>query len=134
MSVGIILQGAVGYLILSFVNGAALPIVPYVIAMGLLTLYTLFYISLTLMLGSFFNTRGPILGIAMMFVFQDLLGQIIDGVIKGFTSILPNRLYEAADAVTLGNPLPSIVPVVSTVIFVVLFAGLAIWRFNKTEF
>ena len=134
MSVGIILQGAVSYLILSYVNGAALPIASYVTAMGLLTLYTLFYISLTLMLGSVFNKRGPILGIAMMIVFQDFLGGIIDNIIKGFTSILPNRLYEAAEAVILGNPLPSIVPVATTVIFIVLFMGLAIWKFNKTEF
>ena len=134
MSVGIILQGAVGYLLLSYVNGAALPIATYVTAMGLLTLYTLFYISATLMLGSFFSARGPVLGIAMTLVFQDFLGQIIDSIIKGFTSILPNRLVGAADAVILGNPIPSIVPVASTVIFIVLFVGLAIWRFNKTEF
>ena len=87
------------------------------------------------MLGSFFGTRGPIMGIAIMFAFfQDYLGQLIEGVIKGFTSILPNRLIEAAGAIMLGNPLPSIVPVASNVIFVVLFVGLAIWRFDKTEF
>ena len=134
ISVGIILQGTVGYLILSFGTGATIPLIPYVIAMGLLTLYTLFYISATLMLGSFFSGRGPVLGIAMAFVFQDFLGQIIDSIVKGFTSILPNRLVDAAQALILGNPLPSIVPVASTLIFVVLFIGLAIWRFNKTEF
>ena len=134
LSVGIILQGAVGYLIISFGTGATVPLIPYVIAMGLLTLYTLFYISVTLMLGSFFSARGPILGIAMALVFQDFLGQIIDSIVKGFTSILPNRLVEAAQALILGNPLPSMVPVAYTVIFIVLFIGLAIWRFNKTEF
>jgi hypothetical protein len=87
------------------------------------------------MLGSFFDTRGPIMGIAIMFAFfQDYLGQLIEGVIKGFTSILPNRLIGAAKAIMLGNPLPSIVPVASNVIFIVLFVGLAIWRFEKTEF
>jgi ABC-2 type transport system permease protein len=135
MSVGIILQGAVGYIILSYVNGAALPIASYVTAMGLLALFTLFYISFTLMLGSFFSTRGPILGIAIMFAFlQDYLGRMIESVIKGFTSILPNRLNDAAGAILLGSPLPSIVPVASNVIFIILFVGLAIWRFEKTEF
>ncbi len=135
MFVGIILQGAVGYLLLSYVDGAALPIASYVTAMGLLALFTLFYISFTLMLGSFFNARGPILGVAIMFAsLQDYLGQMIEGVIKGFTSILPNRLSDAAHAVMLGNPLPSIVPVASNLIFIVLFVGLAIWRFEKTEF
>ena len=85
-------------------------------------------------MGSFFSGRGPVLGIAMALVFQDFLGQIIDSIVKGFTSILPNRLVDAAQALILGNPLPSIVPVASTLIFVVLFIGLAIWRFNKTEF
>jgi hypothetical protein len=70
-----------------------------------------------------------------MFAFlQDYLGQMIESVIKGFTSILPNRLVEAAMATMLGNPLPSIVPLASTLIFIVLFIGLAIWRFEKTEF
>jgi ABC-2 type transport system permease protein len=135
MFVGIILQGAVGYMILSYVNGAALPLASYLTSMVLLALFTIFYISFTLMLGSFFSTRGPILGIAIVFVtFQDYLGQLIESVIKGFTSILPNRLVDAAGAIMLGNPLPSIVPVASNVIFIVLFVGLAIWRFNKTEF
>jgi len=59
------------------------------------------------MLGSFFNARGPILGVAIMFAsLQDYLGQMIEGVIKGFTSILPNRLSDAAHAVMLGNTLP----------------------------
>ena len=135
MFVGVILQGAVGYVILSYASGAALPIASYVTAMGLLALVTLFYISFTLMLGSFFGTRGPIMGIAIMFAFfQDYIGQLIEGVIKRFTSILPNRLVDAAGAIMLGNPLPSIVPVASNLIFIVLFVGLAIWRFEKTEF
>jgi len=135
MFVGVILQGVVGYLILFYASGTALPLGSYVTAMGLVALLTLFYISFTLMLGSFFGTRGPIMGIAIMFAFfQDYLGQMIESVIKGFTSILPNRLIEAAGAIMLGNPLPSIVPIVSNVIFIALFIGLAIWRFNKTEF
>jgi len=135
MAVGIILQGAVGYLFLSVVNGAALPIGPYIFAMGLLTLYTLFYISITLMLGSFFNTRGPILGIVVILViFQDLMGQIIDVVINGFSSLLPNRLSEYVSPVVLGDPLPSIAPVAANIIAVVVFVVVAIWRLYKTEF
>ncbi len=135
MFVGIILQGAVGYLILSYAISAALPLASYVTAMVLLALFAIFYISFTLMLGSFFSARGPILGIAIGFGFlHDYIGQLIESVIKGFTSILPNRLVNAAIAIILGNPLPSIVPVASNVIFIVLFAGLAIWRFDKTEF
>ena len=135
MFVGVLLQGAVGYIILSYAVGAALPIASYVTAMGLLALFTLFYISFTLMLGSFFSARGPILGIAIMFAFlHDYLGQMVESVIQGFTSILPNRLVNAAGAIMLGNPLPSIIPVASNMIFIVLFVGLAIWRFEKTEF
>jgi ABC-2 type transport system permease protein len=135
MFVGIILQAPVGYLILSYSNGAAIPIQPFITAMGLLTLYTLFYITFTLMLGSFFDTRRSILGIAIMFVaLQDLLGDLIGGVIKGFSFILPNRLYEGAALVITESPLPSIIPIVSTVLFIVIFTGIAIWQFNKTEF
>ena len=41
MFVGVILQGAVGYVILSYASGAALPLGSYVTAMGLVALLTL---------------------------------------------------------------------------------------------
>ena len=61
-----------------------------------------------MMLGSFFDARGPILGIAIGFLaVQDFLGEVIDGFIEGFTSVLPSRLPEAAAEVMLENPLQS---------------------------
>ena len=33
--------------------------------LGLFSLYLLFYLALTLMLGTFFSARGPVLGIAI---------------------------------------------------------------------
>ena len=135
MFVGIILQAPVGYLILSYSNGAALHLQPFVMAMGLLALYALFYITLTLMLGSIFDKRRSILGIAIMVIaLQDFLGDIIGVVIKGFSSILPNRLYESAALVITESQLPSIMPIASTILFTVTFTLIAIWQFNKAEF
>ena len=135
MFVGILLQAPVGYILLSYSNGEALPIYPFMIAMGLLALYALFYITFTLMLGSIFDTRRSILGVAIMFVaLQDVLGDVIGGVIKGFSSILPNRLYEGAALVITESPLPSIMPIAATTLFTIIFTGIAIWRFNKAEF
>lgn len=70
----------------------------------------------------------------MFVALQDFLGDLIGGVITGFSSILPNRLYEGAALVITGSPLPSIIPIVSTALFTVIFTGIALWQFNKTEF
>ena len=61
MFMTIILQGAIGYGILSYALGYMLPIRAFLVSMGLQTLHMLFYITLSLALGSFFNSRGPIL-------------------------------------------------------------------------
>ena len=67
---------AVGtYGLLSLRVGAPFPLAPFLPAVGIMSVHTLFYLSLTLMLGTIFNNRGPILGIA--------LGSVLGGGLLG---------------------------------------------------
>ena len=74
------LPSALVYGMLSLRIGALYPLVPFLSAVGIMTIHTLFYLTLTLMLGTIFNNRGPILGIA--------LASVLGGGIAG-------RLYQA---------------------------------------
>ena len=129
------LQGVVGYMIMSSSLGYSLPVNAYLVVMGLQGLHMLFYLTLTLALGAFFNSRGPILGIAIMFAaIQDFLGGFVGGILPWFPMILPNQLNHISIAVNMGQSIPSVLPIVATTIYTLVFIGLAIWRFKRTEF
>ena len=135
MFMTIILQGAIGFGILSYSLGYMLPIGAFLVSMGLQTLHMLFYITLSLALGSFFNSRGPILGIGIGFIMmQDFIGGLVGSYFPWFPSVLPSMLNTYSQLVNLGQPIPSIVPIISVVVCTLVFTGLAIWRFNRTEF
>lgn len=133
--VAIILQGAVGYGIISIAIGYMLPVKAYIVSMGLQTLHMLFYITLTLALGAFFETRGPIMGIGIMFMMiQDLLAGFLGPVLPWFPLVLPKMLNSGSLLVNLGQPLPTTLPIIATAAYTLVLTGLAIWRFKRTEF
>jgi hypothetical protein len=94
----------------------------------------LFYLTLTL--GTFFNSRGPVLAIPIAI----LIGQgILERLAKPFApwfpwQILPAKLPVLASVAARGDPLPSFVPIVSALLFSLVFVLLAIWRFEREEF
>lgn len=134
----IIIQGAVAYAQLSLYGGALLPVGPYLAVLGLYGLYLLFYLALTLMLGTFFDARGPVLGIAIGVAIASMrgLGQLLSGYAPWLVKILPEALPVQANAVATGTPLPSDwpVPIVVVLLYSVAFMALAIWRFKREEF
>jgi hypothetical protein len=65
----IVLQGAIAYLLLSARLGSAPPLVPFAGGIALLGPNLLFYFSLTLMLGTLFAGRGPVLGIPLAILY-----------------------------------------------------------------
>lgn len=133
--VAIVVQGLVGYGITSYYGGAALPVVSFAISMGLQTLHMVFYLTLAVMLGSFFKSRGPVLGIVIgLAVAQDMIGQIVGAVLPWFPLLLPNRIHEIALMVATGQTPTTYIPLVSGLLLSAVFVVVAIWRFKKTEF
>ena len=63
-----VVQGVLVYLQFALL-GSTPPLGPYVFSLALLGLHLLFYLTLTLMLGTLFNERGPVIGIPLAILF-----------------------------------------------------------------
>jgi ABC-2 type transport system permease protein len=132
------LQGFVGFTQLSLSVGGVESLMPFLAGMGLLSLYLLFYLALTLMLGTFFSSSGPVLGISIAVAIGSMweLGGMFSGLVPGISLVLPESLPSLVMAVVSGETLPSVwpIPIISISLYTVLFVALAIWRFNREEF
>jgi ABC-2 type transport system permease protein len=113
---------------------APLALIPFLAGMAIAALAQLFYLTLTLMLGTFTNSRGPIAGIGIGFIMTGLL-------LKGFIPsqvliVTPWPLTDVAAGLALGTDLPSIwlVPVLATAFWIVAMTVAALWRFGREEF
>lgn len=104
-----------------------------------LGLNMLFWLTLTLMLGTFFDSLGPIIGIPLTFAFSQ---QIIGGLLPFVIYIFPYALSAPA-----GDDYPSLLssfingetpfsylPLLATACFSVVFTAVAIVRFEREEF
>ena len=112
----------------------SLALLPFLMGVGVVVLNQLFYLTLPLMLGTLFSSRGPITGIGMAAILSGFL-------LKGFIPqevmvVTPWPLADIASGLALEMPLPSIwfVPVVATGVWVLLMLAVALWRFNREEF
>ncbi len=127
------LPSAVVYGMLSLRMGTLFPLAPFLSAVGIMAIHTLFYLTLTLMLGTIFNNRGPILGIAVGSV---LGGGMLGGFIKPLFYVTPWMLPKVALLTATGQAIPiemGIAPLVATALWSVVFIFVAFAKFEKTE-
>jgi len=131
----IVLQGAVGYGQIGLSEGW-LPILPYLGAMSWHSLHLLFYLTLTLMLGAFFNGRSPVLGIAFgVYVGQFFVGELLElFFLTELVQLLPARLPDQATQLVTGEPIASIGAITVTALCSIIFIVVAMWRFQREEF
>jgi ABC-2 type transport system permease protein len=107
---------------------------PFMAGVALVVLGQIFYLTLTLMLGTFYDSRGPIAGIGIAIIMTGLI-------LKGFIPmqvliVTPWPLPDVAAGLALGKELPSVwpVPIIATIIWIVVFTTAALWRFGREEF
>ena len=97
--------------------------------------HLLFWLTLTLMLGTFFKGRGAVIGIpVLLLAFQDLIADLGRIYLPGLKLWLPGRITEIAAQTTLGGPVSSIVPLLAIGLQIVIFTIVAFWRFKREEF
>ncbi len=128
------LPSVLAYGMLSLRMGAFFPLVPFLSAVGIMVVHTLFYLALTLMLGTIFNNRAPILGIALVSV---LGGGMLGGFIKPLFYVTPWMLPKAAWMTASGQAIPAemkIASLVATALWSVVFIFVALAKFEKTEY
>ena len=137
---GILLPGAVAYFQLTHFGLQGLTPLGFAGALGLVALYMLFYLTLALMLATLFNGRGPVLGITLGILMSGLMILFFPNTPGLLLAIMPWRLVmplgqgPLAGYLALGAPLPTVTPIIATILWCLLFTGVAIWRIRREEF
>jgi ABC-2 type transport system permease protein len=134
----VVIPGFIVFAELSFIPTGAdvgeVSILPWIATVGALALNVVFYLSLTLFLGTVLSSRGAVVGIPIGFVFAGMfLGGVLPEGIAQLTpwavvSPLAMELAEGAKDVT------SYVPAIASAAWTVALIGASIWRFNREEF
>jgi ABC-type transport system involved in multi-copper enzyme maturation permease subunit len=140
----VVLPGIIVYFQLEATNRIQLSTIGFAETMGLVYLNLFFYLTLALMLATLFNGRGPILGIALLVAWSgpmQFIAQPMQKYAPWLEMILPWRLLldfglegPLVGYLAMGQPLPTVIPIVATVLWCLLFIGVAIWRFKREEF
>jgi ABC-2 type transport system permease protein len=134
-----VFQGGIAYLILFLVTGKAFPVLPYAGAIGMLFLSLLFWLALTVMLSALSNMRGLAIGIPLFLIlgftlFVEFVPWLAEIMPWNLTSAVSAARPAIAVSLVLGQPIPTLMPIIATVIGCVVFTLAAIWRFKKEEF
>jgi len=138
-----VLPGSIAYLQFRAYGLDQLSISGYAAGMGLVYLNLLFYLTLALMLATLFNGRGPGLGIALLnfMIWLPFLAEPIMKYAPWLLKVMPWNLLmpfgansPLAGYLMLEAPLPTVTPIIATVLWCVLFVVVAIWRISWEEF
>ncbi len=103
-------------------------------AAGIVALHQTFYIAFTLMLGTLFNSRGPVGGVALGFWIS---GNILPNFLPKWIPIfMPWMMVQGAANIAIWRPypIPLWVPTGCTAVLTVVFLLVALWRFEREEF
>jgi ABC-2 type transport system permease protein len=138
-----LVPGIVAYLVISIGTGTYLPVPDFMAGTGILCLFAFYWLAFTLMLGTFFNSRGPVIGIPLALILgqQFILGLVmsISPMIADylpFPLVMPPQNGPGSSIVgdvILGTSPYSWMPVISSIIAMVAFVMIGIWRFGKEE-
>lgn len=141
---GVFIPGTIAYLVLTVGTGSTLPVLDFLLGVSLLLLFSFYWLTFTVMLGTFFNSRGPVIGIPLALILgqQFVLG-ILMSISPGLVDFLPfsivmppqNGLANSIVGDVINGITPaSWMPVISSILAIVIFTFIAIWRFRQEEF
>jgi ABC-2 type transport system permease protein len=109
-------------------------------ALLMVSLHTFYWIALVLMLGTFFESASGVIAVPITLFFTFLYGPglipsliYISPLLLSF-SPAPEQMSSLPISFITGEPVSSWLPLISTVVFSVIFIAVAIWRFNRQEF
>jgi len=135
----ILVPGLFAYTLFCYYTKTMLDPLPFLSAFGIVFISHLFYLTLTLMLGAFFNGRGPVigLGLGLLFLQQYLIAAVpVLGYFLPWNLVVPlnNGTDAIVPALLRGEPVTSFLPIAVVFFECILFVAISLWRFNREEF
>jgi hypothetical protein len=130
----IALPALVTYVLYALRLGAPQPLAPFLAGVGIMTVHTLFYLALVVLLGVLFDVRPLILGVSLGTL---LAGTLLSGLIKPLLYVTPWILPKAASLAAAGQPVPLELlwpPLLASALWSLIFVLGALVAFEKTEF
>ncbi len=135
----VVVPGIVAYVLVALGTGTAWKLPGFLAALGVIFLCIFYFLSLTLMLGTLFNSRGPVMGISLGLL---LMQQFIVNGLPFLGKLLPWNLIipvgEQVDAVVpcllTGSHNYSVLPIISVALQSAIFVLVGLYRFNREEF
>ena len=131
----VLLQGVAFNLILAVFGLPMVSALNMAAGLAVNCLHLLFWLTLTLMLGVAFHSRGPVLGIPIVFlILQDLVGQLASIYAPWLIPMMPKSLLLQGLQLAQGSGVTSLVPIAAVAFLSVVFTAVALWRFRREEF
>lgn len=135
LTIVVLVQGVVFNLEIGAFNVGTIAWTNLAGGLALQSLHLVFWLSLLLMLGTFFKSRNPVIGIPLIFLFlQNLIPDFLGSSNSWVSLFLPDRLPEYSAYLMLSIALPSLVPIIAMAIASLVFVLLALLRFKREEF
>jgi ABC-2 type transport system permease protein len=108
------------------------PLVPFLAGAGVIQLTLFFYLSLAILLGVLFASRGPVLGITFGVFFG---GRVMASLFPPIGYVLPLAMDGIAFSVVQRMPLPAmfVSQLIATAVLSIVFILVALWRFQHIE-
>jgi hypothetical protein len=133
----VVAPGIVAY-VLASLRGLEVDPIGYVGGLAVIGLNLVFYLTLTLMLGTMLSSAGAVIGIALAFAFgQQFLVQIpplAEVIPWALVAPLGQSPVSDASALMVGAPVPAPMAIVVAAAASVLFVTLAVRQFDRAEF
>ena len=127
----LLVQAVVAYGLIAAFTPAPPPAVGFALGVAILTLHTLFYVALALMLGTVFSTQAPIVGVIIGVIFvQGLLASFV----APLAVFLPYALTATATNVATGQSTGTSTPIWATFVLGLVSLIIAVRRFSRAEF
>lgn len=132
LTVTLLLPAVVFYVLLTAVSTAPPPPLAFIGGVGILSLGLLFYLSLSLLLGTVFESRGALAGCVFGFM---VAGFLLANYATWLTAGFPWLFFQSGyNLVKHGSiPLYGLVAIPATAIWILLFVFLALRRFERAE-
>jgi ABC-2 type transport system permease protein len=128
----VLLPAVVLYFSLPSISGMPLPLVPFLGGVGMMVIALVFYLALSLLLGTIFESRGPVAGSVFGFLTGGLL---LSNYASWLAAIFPWLFFENAYYLVERGWMPAtgVSSVIATAVWSTVFVVLALWRFERAE-